>query len=187
MLTNRKDCVINTEMSCPKTPAIIRFWKHVNKKDLKECWEWVGGVLDNYPNFWDGRKQIGAHRFILQIKLKRLLSDQELACHTCDNKRCVNPKHLFAGSDLDNSRDMVGKGRKERGEQVNGAKLKASDVLKIRKAYAKGDTGDSLAKQYHVTGDNIRAIVKGKSWLHIDGPICCLDMRKVRNGGDQYH
>lgn len=187
MLTNCKDCVINAEMSCSKTPAIIRFWKHVSKKGSNECWEWIGGSSDYYPNFWNGKKQINAHRFILQIKLKRELTDQELACHTCDNKRCVNPKHLFAGSDLDNSRDMVNKGRKERGALVHGAKLKATDVLKIRKAYADGSTALVLAKLYDVTEANIYAIVKGRSWGHVGGPICYSDMRKVRNGGDQYH
>jgi Pectobacterium phage endonuclease len=153
------------------TPAKIRFWRLIRIKGPDDCWPWKSRGK-GYPNFWDGIDQIGANRFGLQLKLGRPLNPWELACHTCDNPRCLNPIHLFAGSSADNSRDMVLKKRKEVGENVAGAKLTDEKVLDIRWRYAKRDiTLWNLATVYNVVVASIHHIVRGKTWKHVGGPI----------------
>ena len=140
------------------------------------CWEWKTGSEDRYPVFWDGKRSVSAHRYALERKLGRRLKRNEMSLHTCDNKRCVRPSHLFAGVALDNSKDMIRKGRKERGESVVGSAaerliLTEADIIPIRDRYAAGETCKQIAKDFPCTPDNILAVVRGKSWKHIGGPI----------------
>jgi hypothetical protein len=162
-------------MKRKRVDSTARFWKKVVIRGKDDCWNWRGRGK-NYPTHWDGKKGMGANRYSLQLKLGRSLKTEEFACHTCDNKRCVNPSHLFVGSSLDNSKDMVGKGRKESGEDVYGAKLTASDVLKLRIKYAKGNISiRDLAAETKVSEANLNHVLRGKTWKHVGGPI---DTRK---------
>jgi len=75
------------------------------------CWEWQGAVdRDGYGIFSYAGKTSRAARVSLEFD-GRPLSGAEMACHRCDNPRCVRPDHLFAGTNQDNMQDMVRKGR----------------------------------------------------------------------------
>lgn len=155
-----------------RVPPEIRFWAKVNKGGPDDCWLFIAkSEWGEYKGFWNGTKFGGAHRFSLELKLKRKLEKGECALHTCDNKHCVNPNHLWVGSNMDNSRDMVKKGRKEKGADVYGAKLTDKKVRKIRKQYAKGKTPREIAPKYGICPDNVLCIVSGKTWKHVGGPI----------------
>lgn len=96
---------------------IERFWKFVDKKDSNSCWDWLGGGPNNpYGNFSVGpRKTVKtylAHRVSYFIHFGQ--TDLQV-CHVCDNTRCVNPNHLFSGTQLDNRVDCKQKGRTARG------------------------------------------------------------------------
>jgi hypothetical protein len=87
---------------------------------------------------WKG-KEITASRAMFEIWHKRDIKPGYVICHTCDNPPCVNPRHLWEGTHLDNLLDCLRKERKPkkykttvRGERVNGAKLKEADVTMIR-------------------------------------------------------
>lgn len=113
-----------------------RFWRNVRK--TATCWWWQGGSRDNlYGSFWDGEKQVLAHRFVLQL-VGILLPADKMACHTCGNRMCVRPLHLYIGDAKTNTADSIVEGthywaRQE--ECVNGHPFDDENTYR----YKKGD------------------------------------------------
>lgn len=90
-------------------PPEIRFWKYVNKTD--SCWEWIGARRrDGYGRIRVGNFFEAAHRFSWELVYGDIPSDL-CVLHRCDVRFCVNPDHLFLGTNRDNIDDMVKKGR----------------------------------------------------------------------------
>ncbi len=95
-------------------------------------------------------------------------------CHRCDTPACVNPAHLFAGTQADNVADMWEKGRARpapgrRGEDSPQAKLTEREVLELRRL--RGERGlsyDELAEAFGTTKVNVAAIIKRRSWAWLD-------------------
>jgi hypothetical protein len=98
-----------------------RFWHYVNKTD--GCWEWRGRppVARNYPIFsFDtpaGRKHMSVPRFAYQLT-RGSIPEGLNVLHHCDNRLCVRPDHLYAGTQAQNVRDMVARGRHPRSQKV---------------------------------------------------------------------
>jgi hypothetical protein len=77
-----------------------------------ECWEWQGRIdKEGYGCVRFQRQSYSAHRLAYQFANGAPPPDGMLVCHTCDNRRCINPSHLFVGTWTDNARDMSRKGR----------------------------------------------------------------------------
>jgi hypothetical protein len=101
-----------------KIPASVRFWTHVEKTDT--CWNWTAALNKTggtgYGVFNDGISNcVRAHRFSWELNCGPIPEGLSVL-HKCDNRRCVNPGHLFIGTQLDNMRDRNAKGRGPKGE-----------------------------------------------------------------------
>lgn len=88
---------------------IQNFWCKVDKKGEDDCWEWIGAIQSHgYGSFSVNGKTYNAHRisYIIHFGMPK-----HNVLHSCDNRRCVNPKHLCDGTQLENVRDMIERGR----------------------------------------------------------------------------
>ena len=152
-----------------------RFCSKVNKTD--GCWEWTANLIWNgYGHFRLNGKVVLAHRYsyVLNHPLTiDLLKHPDICvCHRCDNRKCVNPAHLFLGSVADNNKDRDAKGRgktgDKRGEKHHLSKLTETDVREIRIKYANGGMKyPQLALEYGVNKSTVGDIIQRRTWSHI--------------------
>jgi len=155
---------------------IDRFWNKVAIGSQDECWEWTASISTNgYGRFWIGRKLKQAHRIAWQIYNKEHIPLNFVICHSCDNKKCVNPHHLFIGTQADNMQDCITKGRfapiiKFNGEGHPRSKLKEKTVIKLREDFKNVPLGNrkmfiqKMAKTNGVAAATIRGIVYNQHW-----------------------
>ena len=137
----------------------------------EECIEFVGSKLaTGYGQIYDKQrgKVVLAHRYYYECYWGAIPEGKQVM-HRCDNPACVNPKHLFLGTQSDNMHDMDNKGRRNRGDvtgERNGhAKLTREKVQEIRSRYSQGGICQhELAKEYGVSQTQIGNIVNNKSW-----------------------
>jgi hypothetical protein len=145
------------------TPTESRFWKHVDRSKIGNCWLWVGskthfgyGQLYNHK---DKRHPHRAHRLSWEIHYGDI-PDGLQVLHKCDNPGCVNPEHLFLGNQKDNVRDAIRKGRAVKGN----SKLDNELADNIRKDYMIVKSQRKLAKIYGVHQSLICLVLNNKIW-----------------------
>lgn len=131
------------------------------------CLIWLGQARRYVRTSIAGRHSY-VHRFVLEGKLGRALQPGEVACHTCDNHKCVNAEHLWVGTMKDNQGDMARKGRSAHGMRQHQAKLTDQQVRQIRIEYAEGGTScKKLGRKYGVNHNSIWVMLKGRTWRHV--------------------
>lgn len=131
------------------------------------CWLWIGATYNSgYGQIKTPKKSFRAHRVALMLSGVNLQDDQ-LALHKCDNKLCVNPDHLYAGTHQENMDDANERKRRVCGEKHHSSKLTADDVSAIRKRLANGETQIAIAKEYGIHQSTVYEIKSEKIWRHI--------------------
>lgn len=154
-----------------------RFWSHVQVGEPDECWDWTGTTtIHGYGRFKVSGKMISVHRYSYELSRGNLPSDLDI-CHTCNNRRCVNPKHLYAGTAKQNVADAIRAGtqhnfqktgtrgtRRHRGTAVVGAVLTEQRVLEIFHRVRAGETHRAIAFEYGVGKTTVSKIASGQCW-----------------------
>lgn len=143
---------------------IARFWSYVRKSGDGECWNWIGAPTFGYGYINIGGKKYRAHRVSWIIHYGEIPAGL-LVCHHCDNRLCVNPKHLFLGDQKANINDALRKGRFHQGTKRKRAKLTEDDVKFI---LSSDKTANALASILPVTASHIHNIKRGKYYKHLN-------------------
>ena len=149
-----------------------RFHKKAKIGGIESCWEWIGAKNGSgYGNFFFKGKTDKAHRVSWMIdKLKAIPRDMCI-CHKCDNRGCVNPSHLFIGTQQENMDDMVKKGRQgsydHSGEKHPRTHLTDRCVRNIRSLIVMGASGKNIARIYKIDSRAISSIKVGKNWANV--------------------
>lgn len=128
------------------------------------CWEWTG-ALDGYGYGFveHAGRRYRAH--VLALRLAgRPYAEGLVACHDCDNPKCVRPSHLYFGTPRDNVHDAMKRGRLPKGEVHGQAKLTEQQVIQAR---GMEGTYTQIAKHFGVTRPTITRAIKGKNWRHL--------------------
>lgn len=162
-------------------PAEDRFWQKVRVGGPEECWEWLAGCGKfGYGRINVRRKTMQAHRFSWEMAYGVPPPDDLILMHTCDNPKCVNPKHLVPGTRTDNATDRDTKGRSKHpaGQDSGSAKLTNAQVLEIRDRLSAGERGASLAREFSVDHSQIYRIKSGHIWASVTGTSKPQDPRK---------
>ena len=166
-------------------PTTQRFFTRVKKTE--SCWLWTGGKdKDGYGRFHGevaGMTFLLAHRYSYALHTGDLLVGRQ-ACHSCDTPSCVNPEHLFSGTALDNSADMIAKGRQRRPEgEVNGKAI-------LTQAQAQAILGDArpytaIAADYGVTPMTVSDIKNRHSWKGLKGSAEKAPRKQPNRSGEK--
>jgi DNA-binding transcriptional regulator YiaG len=145
---------------------IARFWSYVDIRGLWDCWEWTGGLdSSGYGQFKFNGELVLAHRLAYELYYGPI-PDGFQANHKCNNSKCRNPFHLYAGTQQENMDDKVRENRQAKGESQGSAKLTEQQVLEIREN--KNNLSQrKLAKTYGVSQYAIQAILHKKTWKHL--------------------
>ena len=149
-----------------------RFWSKVDRSG--DCWVWTGSrTRGGYGRFRVGSRSDGSRGLAPAGRVAWELANGPvpmglLVLHRCDNPPCVRPDHLFLGTALDNSDDMIAKGRAHHpsmaGERCGHAKLTSELAATIRARHAAGEQQRRLADEYGVSRATICLIVNGQRW-----------------------
>jgi hypothetical protein len=154
---------------------IARFWAKVKILGPEDCWEWQASKdQDNYGLVRIDGSCLKAHRVSWQLTYG-LIPKGLFCCHHCDNPSCINPGHLFLGTNQDNMTDMSLKGRSTKGQCfIRGCehgrhKLTEEQVLEIRKLHSLEShlSQAKLAVMFGVAATTINDIVSHRKWKHI--------------------
>jgi len=153
-------------MAKMRSDPVLRFWSKVQRGD--GCWLWRGYVSGRYGRIKIAGKHRSAHRYAYEL-LVGSVPPGNVVCHHCDTPLCVNPDHLFLGTQLDNVRDCMAKGRRAElhGEQRYNAKLTDARVMAIR---SDARPQRVIATEYGIHQSVVSRIKAGQRWRHVECP-----------------
>lgn len=149
---------------------IERFEKKFIPEPNCGCWLWTGAISSSgYGSFAITKENIvPAHRASFLIYKNEM--PEAFVCHSCDNKICVNPDHLWSGTAKDNALDASKKGilQKRPKRYGFGSKFKNDEIIKIFEDKRKYN---EIAQEYDISLSTVGAIKRGENWAHVTGKI----------------
>lgn len=149
----------------PTLKELQSFESNFTKGSKDACWEWQGHLFNGYGSFAFRAGVYGAHR--LSFGFENPLFDQTLeVCHTCDNRKCVNPNHLYAGTQQQNMDDKVVRDGRP-------GLLSDDEIVKLLELHKQGTNKKKLAVVFKVSYSHVCWIVRGrmKRLKHIDSDL----------------
>jgi hypothetical protein len=144
---------------------------------MSGCWIWTGATAGatakgyGYGHF----NRRGCHFYAHRCSYEAINGSArgKIIRHRCDFPPCVNPEHLLAGTQIDNTNDSVRRGRANRafGEQSGRAKIIEIDAVAIRQMAKEGITINTIRRGKAIGRNQVTSILKAKSWRHLGPPI----------------
>ena len=139
-----------------------------NNLDTRGCWEWQGPINSNgYGRYCVENGHKLAHRYSFK-QFYGAIPDGKNVCHRCDNRRCINPHHLFLGTQSENLKDAVEKGRLTppalAGVANGNSRLSLADVVEIRAMHARGILMKNIAPIFSISLSSVSDIIRGRTW-----------------------
>lgn len=145
-----------------------RFFDKVKKTE--SCWLWQAHKNHKGYGMFHYKKEMSAHKFSYMLH-KGNVPEGMYVCHSCDTPACVNPEHLWLGTNDDNQKDSTLKGRRKlfstRGSNVGTAKLNEEKVRQIKILIKQGKSNSQIAKEFNISPQTIHAIAKRGYWDHV--------------------
>jgi predicted XRE-type DNA-binding protein len=147
------------------------FRQLIVQRSIDACWGWTGTILK------DGRAQfsVNYHKYTAPRVAYWLHTHQDpgalCVCHSCDNPLCCNPKHLWLGTNVQNTIDRCQKNRNahQKGEIHGGHKLTEEEVLLIRQATG---TQKEIAQRFGISQSAVSLITNLRRWRHLVWSVC---------------
>lgn len=159
----------NSELTEEKNLDRIR--KYYEKYVIKQegCWDWKGIIEHTGYAKLGIRPPIKAHRASWLIH-KGEIPKGLIVCHTCDNRKCTNPDHLWIGNHKENIQDKIKKGRANtpKGMQLKVSKLNDEQVKEVKIHLKNGLTCSEIGRKYGFSRKIISRIKNGETWKHIE-------------------
>lgn len=137
-------------------------------KKSEGCWEWQGSVSSGgYGHFPYKNKCYPAHRISWKL-FKGEIPENMNVCHKCDNPSCVNPEHLFLGTQRENMKDMFSKNRKDHAQENHPrVKLSKENVLEIRDLIKQGFSQEIICHKFGITNGHVGSIKHRRTWKNL--------------------
>jgi len=144
-----------------------RFEQQYERSTEDECWEWYGAVLKSgYGTMKVNGSTERAHRIGYWLRHGEI-PDDLFVLHHCDNRRCVNPSHLYLGDHVDNRQDAVERDRTAQGEENGRVKLTEDDVREIKRR-GEDELQRDLADEFGISQSSVNDIINGHTWSHVE-------------------